>query len=300
MKKIVIIISLLLGIKEFKAQSLVDNTEAPKSKLVFGVSCRTGILTYYGELNKQALPFSSSIYLNYGGSLNFKRGYVSLDLNFDKIKFGQFNSKTVNHQNFYAEGNMYGVDINFYPISYKNFGLYIGSGLSFLNYKTYTDTLDKNGNAYNYWSNGQVKTIAENNINSSSAIRIKRDYKYETFLKKYQITAIPIKLGFMFRFVRDLNINVVSTYYLTNKQGLDGFSGSSKTNFMYNSISLTWFFNSYDDATRHHVLYLNIFQPKKLNKYKYPKIKAKERSITKPNVPISDTLHKIEWDDLKH
>lgn len=216
-------------------------------KPVFGVSVRSGMLTYYGDLNNQKLPFTTDNKLNYGAGLNVKWKYLSASLNYEQIKFGQTLNTPTEHKNFMGKGSMYGLEVNFWPVIKKNYGFYVGTGISYLNYSLFTDTLDKNGNKYNYWSDGTIRDQPENYNNIFTSNKTRRDYNFESSLGSSSAVIFPVKAGIMFRFIKDVQMSYNASFYFTNKNDIDGKLNSLKKDYlMYNTVSLTWYFNSYD------------------------------------------------------
>ncbi len=215
-------------------------------KPVFGVTLRSGTLTYFGDLNEKKLPFTSNNDLNYGFSLSGKWKFATANLNYDIIKFGQELNKPGDHRNFRAKGSLLGVDVNFWPVLKRNYGIYIGTGLSYISYDLLTDTLDAAGNKYYYWADGSIRNEAETYQANFSAVKLKRDDTYESSLGSKSYLMYPLRAGIMLRFIKDVQMSYNFSYYFTNKNDVDGFSGIKKNNFMYNTVSLTWYFNSYD------------------------------------------------------
>lgn len=239
--------NLALVVFMFTIKFLVAQKDSMDLKPVFGVSLRSGMLTYFGDLNNNKLPFTTDNKLNIGAALNVKWKYLSGSLNYDIIKFGQTLNTPTEHKNFLGKGSMYGVELNFWPIIKKNYGLYVGTGVSYLNFSLFTDTLDKNGIRYNYWSDGSIRDQPENYNNIFTSNKTRRDYNFETSLGSNTAIVFPVRAGVMLRFIKDVQMTYNAAFYFTNKNDIDGKINSLKKDYlMYNSVSLTWYFNSYD------------------------------------------------------
>lgn len=239
---------LLVLLLNFTGVSQKDSIDI---KPVIGISMRSGILTYYGDLNNRVLPFTTNNKLSYGAGISVKWKYLSGSINYDKIAFGQSLNTRTEHNNFSAKGDMFGLEINFWPVIKKNYGFYIGTGISYINYSISKDSLDKNGVAYHYWSDGSIRNMDENYNNIFVSTKTKRDYTYETSMGSNNGVVFPVRAGIMVRFIKDVQICYNAGFYFTNKSDLDGKANSNKKDYlMYNNVSLIWYFNSYDKVDK--------------------------------------------------
>ena len=78
----------------------------------------------------------------------------------------------------------------------KRFNPFAMLGISGLRSNTQSDLFDKNGIAYHYWNDGSIRDIPESFENTSTAVKLTRDYSYETSLALGQKSlCFPIELG---------------------------------------------------------------------------------------------------------
>ncbi len=100
----------------------------------------------------------------------------------------------------------------------SNISPYISLGAGILFFDSYTDILDANNMYYNYWTDGTIRDVAENDTNASNATLLYRDYDYETSLEndsidydKYSLLA-PITMGIKWKINPYLQGRVFGTY----------------------------------------------------------------------------------------
>ncbi len=129
-----------------------------------------------------------------------------------------------------------------------------------MSFSPFADLKDKNNSTYNYWSDGSIRNVAENEVNAISAVIIKRDYTAETDLQAlradgvayslYTIT-LPVTAGVTFRISPSLSLNAGASYYFTRTDWLDNIShegkGGRKGNgandgFLYSFVGLNYNF----------------------------------------------------------
>lgn len=242
-KKGIIYIIIIL----FHINNLVAQRDTIDFKPVMGLSIRSGIVTYFGDLNNRGIKFTNNNKNNYGLGINLKWKCLSGSLNVDVNNYGQILNTKNEHKSFKANGNMFGFEVNYWPIIKKNYGLFIGTGLSYLKNKIFTDTLDVNGNKYNYWTDGTIRDQPEAYNNIFTSNKIKKDNVFESSIGQTKDFIYPLRAGIMIRFIKDIQISYASTFYITNKNNIDGNINTKKKDYlMYNTLSLIWYFNSYD------------------------------------------------------
>ncbi len=133
---------------------------------------------------------------------------------------------------------------------------YLTFGAEYLMFKPFSDLKDASGNTYNYWSDGSIRNIAENDPAADQAVIIYRDYTYETDLReanldgfgKFKNTTwgIPVGAGVRFKISDRCSMHFSSVYHMTGSDYIDGITAdgqgsrqgdSKKDNFFYSSIS---------------------------------------------------------------
>lgn len=138
---------------------------------------------------------------------------------------------------------------------------YLSVGVGILNFDSKGDLTDKNGATYYYWSDGSIRSLAQDDPNAESSIELERDYKYETDLRqqnldllgKYSQVAltIPVSFGFDFRVSERLKLKLGSIFYYTFTDMIDNVStagtgvrkgNEAKDMFLFSSFSVHYDF----------------------------------------------------------
>lgn len=120
---------------------------------------------------------------------------------------------------------------NFLP-SKREATPFVSLGISTFNFNSKTDLFDAQGNRYYYWSDNSIRNMSETDPLAENAIEIKRDYSYETDIKKLNLDkvkdypeqsfAVPISAGVNFKINDYLNFKVGATMYLSFTDHIDG------------------------------------------------------------------------------
>jgi hypothetical protein len=110
-------------------------------------------------------------------------------------------------------------------------------GIESFEFLAKTDLYDRHGNMYHYWSDGSIRNLPEDALNASDAIRIYRDYKYETDIRelnsdgfgKYpeRAWAVPVSLGATFYVGGNFKLRFINTMHFTSTDYIDGVSKNS-------------------------------------------------------------------------
>jgi cell division protein FtsN len=152
---------------------------------------------------------------------------------------------------------------------------FISLGIESVEFHSKTDLYDAYGNEYNYWSDGSIRNLSEDDISATDAIVIQRDYVYETDLRemnadgkgKYQerTFSIPVGAGVQMHLTKNINFSIGATMHYTFSDLIDnvvanssgerignqpGNKGNDK--FLMSSFSISYNFlrhNKEDDIT---------------------------------------------------
>ena len=91
---------------------------------------------------------------------------------------------------------------------------YLSVGISFFEFNNKGDLYDASGNEYNYWSDGSIRTASETSAQATNAIKIQRDYVYETDLRKADMDGFGrySQVGFGIPMGLELEFNVTSRF----------------------------------------------------------------------------------------
>jgi len=108
---------------------------------------------------------------------------------------------------------------------------YISLGIESVEFLSKTDLYDQYGNEYHYWSDGSIKNMAEDDPNAADAIRIQRDYTFETDLRemnyddkgKYseRTFSIPFGVGAIMHLSENIDFTIGATYHYTFSDLID-------------------------------------------------------------------------------
>lgn len=131
---------------------------------------------------------------------------------------------------------------------------YVTAGVEYMFFHTFADLKDAEGNTYNYWSDGSVRSLPQNDTAAYRAIRLHRDYSYETdmrdanldgFGKYNQATfAFPVGAGVRFVISPRVSLHLSSVLHLINSDMIDGISEKSVGNRKGNSKNDNLIFSS--------------------------------------------------------
>ncbi len=136
---------------------------------------------------------------------------------------------------------------------------YITAGIEYVYFHAYADMKDAEGNTYHFWSDGTVRDLAQTDTAAYRAIKLHRDYSYETDLRDANIDgfgkysqaawAFPVGAGVRFNISPKVSMHFSSVWHLLASDQLDGITdestgnrkGNSKNDiFVFNSVSLRY------------------------------------------------------------
>lgn len=237
---------------------LTINSIAPK------VSVSAGNMSFWGDVGDKNYqpPFTS----RYGFEIVFSHqltNYLQLNFNFLYGKLGANENSYVRHENFQSEIRYGGFNLmydfgNFIPDKFKirPFITIGAGGFEFLSKK---DMYDKNGNKYYYWSDGSIRNLPENDPNAVNAIRLVRDYYYETDIRESNLDgygkyperawAFPTGAGVVMKITDHFDFKIGATYYFTTTDYIDGIArggqglrkgDSKKDKWVYSYVNIQY------------------------------------------------------------
>ena len=136
---------------------------------------------------------------------------------------------------------------------------YVFAGIESFEFLTKTDLYDRFGNRYNYWSDGSIRNIAENDPNAATAMIIHRDYHYETNVRESNVDgfgkyperswAVPVGIGFSMNLNRRWTLKMSTSMHFAFTDLVDGVSDASlgprqgdgkNDRFLYTTTTLTY------------------------------------------------------------
>jgi hypothetical protein len=116
------------------------------------------------------------------------------------------------------------------------FAPYISAGFHYLKFDSYTDLKDKNGVDYQYWTDGTINNVAENDKDAPNTTILYRDYNYETKLEdsttayKRNSFAVPLTLGLKWKITPRFHGRFFGTYNIIFTDWVDNVNDDSNGN----------------------------------------------------------------------
>ena len=174
---------------------------------------------------------------------------IGLQLMFVKGKISDNYRSAIMEENKNFESNIFKTNFNIilntdnYLKNKGNFSPYLALGGGFLMFDSYSDLKDANGNLYNYWSDGTIRDISENDSLSNTASFLYRDYDYETSLSNDSVNydnftfLLPVTVGFKWKVNPYLQGRVYTTYNTLLTDWIDNVS--NQKNDFYFSLGFT-------------------------------------------------------------
>ncbi|CAN5416552.1 hypothetical protein BH10BAC1_BH10BAC1_15590 [soil metagenome] len=252
---------LLLFVFLLSATSSISAQKTAKAKQLPSVAIGAGILSFNGDIgNGLGLSSFSRIRSGYNLTIEQRVGkYIGVSVNGIYGKLSDSERSKVRNLNF--ESTIIQGDLNL-VLHFDNdlifsrnspFAPYLFAGIGYLKFDPHGDLTDKNGIAYNYWSDGTIHNLAETDPMASTSTIIQRDYTYETALTdsttKYTrgTLAVPLGIGFNLKVLRNLSVNVGATYYLTFSDWVDNFKEGSNDKYIFANVSIQYTFGKEQD-----------------------------------------------------
>ena len=290
-KTLLVVCSFLCFYQNTKAQLYQDTSEHKAPNIVVGIGA--GMLNYYGDISynklNQPMPFKGgyNIDVQYNFCKNLGLNLFLLGGRF----FGEENSlaRNLNFQSqIFNEGLI--LRYNFGPndpYKYTRITPFIGAGVGFLSYVTKSDLKDANGVAYNYWTDGSIRSLPQNSPNAENATLLNRDYIYETQVGSGNTVTFPINLGFKFQVTPNIFVRLETTFNFTMTSDIDyvqvgQFVGNHHyDNFLYSAITLNYDFGALTKPSKYKVDYKDVDYDALINEgtAEESKIKAEPAAI---------------------
>ncbi len=250
--KIIIPIVLLLLASIGFCQTAQPSENTNRDLLTIGGGL--GIAGYSGDLTLNSdVSLLSSTKPYYNISIERRFGKIlGIELAgiLGKLSYNENNIDSLRFRNFESKFTQVGVNFIFNfdnDITMKKqspFSPYLAAGFHLFNFNSSTDVIDKNGNTYNYWTDGSIRTEAEFSDNASPQTpTTKRDHNYETALKgNYSNSAfsIPLTLGLKWKITERVQGRIYGTYNLLTTDWIDNVEDSKKDKYFNGGFSLNF------------------------------------------------------------
>ena len=237
---------------------MTAQTQAEKTKQLPSVAIGAGILSFNGDVG-HGVNLSSFSRIRGGYNLTAEERigkYFGVSLNglYGKLSDSDRGAGSTNNLNF--ESKIIQGDLNL-VLHFDNdlilsrtsiFAPYIFGGIGYLKFDSYGDLKDKNGVAYNYWSDGTIRSLPQTDPGAAGATLIQRDYTYETKLidsttnYKRSTLSIPVGIGFNLKVLSNLSVNVGATYYFTFTDWIDNVKAGKNDKYLFANVSIQYTF----------------------------------------------------------
>lgn len=212
------------------------------------VGLGAGSTSYYGDISDKvmSMKLQDFAYHGFAERLMFNSFYLRLESvnghikGSDRAQGGLINRGLEGNPNFARSLNFRTQfrDLNFHLVYYlvnskkENtpiFSPYLKAGVGIGLFDVRGDLLSETGDQYYYWSDLSIRNMPEDAPNSYEAQLVKRDYKYETNLRKLAIEAqysrlkwqIPFGVGVKIRISEKASLNIEAQYTYAMTDYLD-------------------------------------------------------------------------------
>ncbi len=224
----------------------------------------TGMFSYYGDLYQKHAVSPQVSRVGFELSLNqpinpyLRFGFYAM---FGKI--GANERLIYRNLNFESQLRVGGVQLEY---NFENFikpthpiHPWISVGFESFEFLTKTDLYDANGLAYNYWSDGSIRSLPENDPFAYQASFLVRDYTYETDVREQNLDgfgkyaersfAVPVGAGLLMQLTDKVDLKIGTVVHFSFTDYLDGVTSASagprvgtsmNDNFLFTSFSLRY------------------------------------------------------------
>lgn len=250
MKKLLFIGLSLLAVKGYTQFNSDYKYVTNKPAIGFGI----GSSNYYGELNDSddvsaAKASSLGLHLQYLHPIS-PSVYGRASVNYNNLSHWGLDSGAV--RNFHTSlmgfdlGGFYRLDNDIVFNSQKSLTVFMGGGFGATSINVNEDALDENGNPYNYWTDGTIRSTPQGD---TTGVMTYRDYNYETMVnvEKKLVPYVYLEAGFGLKLTQNLSALLSYKHNFTFSDELDGVTnGKSKDRFDYFNITAVWNFGQPD------------------------------------------------------
>jgi hypothetical protein len=157
-------------------------------------------------------------------------------------------SRNLNFENTVMQGELNVIlylDNNLFINRSSKFSPYLYGGVGYMMFTQKTDSLDKNGEAYNYWTDGSIRTRPQTQEviqAGGNSYFTQLDRKYETSVKVSTPNALvfPMGLGLRYKLSNLFYANIQAAYYMTMSDLIDNVKDGGNDSYVYVGTSFTY------------------------------------------------------------
>lgn len=236
--------------------SLSAQTPAPETKpakVYPSIGIGAGMLTFHGDVGKEnPASFFTAIRGGYTFSVEQRiKNMIGISLNatLGSLAKEQRSQDSASNLNFENRFKQFGLGLAFYfdngSIIDADFPVapYIFTGFNYFMGDVSSDLKDANDQRYYYWSDGSIRDLPELPGNEFISQHIKRDYTFETSLKKGLTTfSLPAGIGFKLKVNKNIEVNLNSAYHIAFSDELDNKVDGGNDNYWYNYVGVRFHF----------------------------------------------------------
>ncbi|MBA3706363.1 MAG: hypothetical protein H0W84_10855 [Bacteroidetes bacterium] len=249
-----------------------SQTEAKKVKQLPSVAIGAGVLSFNGDLVGDGMKIFSFARIKTGYNITVEQRigkYLGASLNCIYGKLADKEQSKTRNQNFQStiiQTDLY-INIHFdndliekQNISFKP-SPYLFIGFGYLQFDPYEDLMDKNGETYNYWNDGSIRSIPEGDINAAYATVLHRDYSYETKRvdsAKHSTFTVPVGAAINLKILDNFSINIGAAYYFTFTDYIDNVKSGKNDNYLFANVSLQYSFTKREKEMVNNKRYENV------------------------------------------
>ncbi|HRH65080.1 MAG TPA: hypothetical protein PLU53_02160 [Bacteroidia bacterium] len=223
------------------AQSESDSTEDKISRLPV-LSIGQGVLNFIGDIGYSRLnqPFTARSGFQLEIQQHTKSRFSIAAFILSGRIFGEEKSllRTLNFRSsMVAEGLLLRFDFSSSHNPRQVLIPYLTAGIEYVFFHAKADMKDANGTTYHYWNDGSIRDIDENDTGAYRAVKIHRDYTYETDLRdanadgfgKYRqgSWAFPVGAGARFKISSRCSMHFSSVLHLINSDLVEAVTSES-------------------------------------------------------------------------
>ncbi|MCB0410128.1 MAG: SPOR domain-containing protein [Flavobacteriales bacterium] len=281
-KFLLVVIGLVFSFINLQGQdndSIPKKKETPKQNFYSpSVGLGVGMFKFYGDILQAGR--GNALISNIGYDLHIKQQLNSFLTAKFYVLFGSLSSnersadRNLNFKSKITTGG-FALMYNFDHILPKErvINPFISLGIESVEFHSKTDLYDEYGNKYNYWSDGSIRNLPENDVNAMDAIIIQRDYTYETDLREMNFDnkgkypertfAIPVGIGAQMHLTKNIDFTVGTTMHFTFSDLIDNVTSdsegerigtlkanSSADKFLMSSIAISYNFQNHKNDTK--------------------------------------------------
>ena len=238
----------MVGSAQFNSTQVIDSPEpsisykSAKFKPRLGLGM--GTLAYFGELGKSNRGYNpATANMAYKISLSSDvTSYLGAEVYsiFGEITINNYNSE--NRMNFKSEIRSGGVALKYNFSNFINPDVrikpVISVGFESIEFLSKGDLTDREGNSYNYWSDGTIRDLPENHENAQNANFITQDYIYETDLRDLDLEglgnyddrawSVPIGIAAQWQLTDRFRVQIGTQIHLTTTDLIDNVSSAGE------------------------------------------------------------------------